>query len=61
MIADVARTAYQTNGADLQPGSEEPYTVQRTIDDCRQLKLNTLRDLQPVETGKCVGDVVGAS
>ena len=59
-ISDVVWTAYQTNGADLQPGSEEPYTVHWTIDDCRQLELNTHWGLQ-METGECVGDVVGAS
>ena len=48
------------NGVDLQPGSEEPYC---SVNDRRQLELNTLwvvRELQPVETGECVGDVVGA-
>jgi len=35
--------------------------IRQTAQICSQLKLNTLRNLQPVETGECVGDVVGAS
>jgi len=31
-ISDVVWTAYQTNGVDLQPGSEEPY---RSVNDRR--------------------------
>jgi len=30
-ISDVVWTAYQTNGVDLQPGSEEPYRLYRAM------------------------------
>ena len=58
MTADVVWTSSVGQTAQICSQVVWSRTIQWTIDDCRQLELNTLRDLQPVETGECDSDVV---